>query len=284
MQLGFLVFEVQQVDVWHAFLTEVLGLVGVGEGRYRNDGHAWRIQLVEGPADDLAAVGWELDEAELDAAVARLEAAGFPVTELSAGARGVRRRVGFTDPGGNPTELVTGMALASEPFQSPVVRAGFVADALGMGHLVLSAADKAASVACYTELLGVRLSDHIVTSFHGHTVDISFFHANARHHSVAFGGAQKKRLHHFLLEVRSLDEVGLAFDRFLRGGHRIFQTIGRHPNDRMVSFYAFTPSGFQVEVGWGGREVDDTTWEPTTYDHISEWGHIPIALLAGPRR
>ena len=35
------------------------------------------------------------------------------------------------------------------------------------------------------------------------------------------------------------------------------QTLGRHPNDRMFSFYAKTPSGFQFEFGWGGREVDD---------------------------
>ncbi len=33
---------------------------------------------------------------------------------------------------------------------------------------------------------------------------------------------------------------------------RIMHTLGRHPNDRMFSFYARTPSGFQFEVGWGG--------------------------------
>jgi hypothetical protein len=51
----------------------------------------------------------------------------------------------------------------------------------------------------------------------------------------------------------------------------------------MFSFYAKTPSGFQFELGWGGREVDDATWEPTTYDRISEWGHHPPEALA-PRR
>ena len=48
-----------------------------------------------------------------------------------------------------------------------------------------------------------------------------------------------------------MDDVGLAFDRALRGGVRITQTLGRHPNDRMFSFYAKTPSGFHFELGWG---------------------------------
>jgi hypothetical protein len=26
--------------------------------------------------------------------------------------------------------------------------------------------------------------------------------------------------------------------------------------------------------------VDDATWKPTTYDHISEWGHHPPEMLA----
>ena len=62
------------------------------------------------------------------------------------------------------------------------------------------------------------------------------------------------------------------------------QTLGRHPNDGMCSFYAKTPSGFQFELGWGGREVDDATWAPTTYDHISEWGHHPPSSLAPAER
>ncbi len=284
MQLGYLAFEVSDRGAWHSFLTEVVGLVDVGRGRYRLDEHAWRIQLVDGPADDLGCIGWEVDADEASATLARLAAAGVSVAVADAAAIGAQARWAFLDPAGNPTELVVGLPRANEAFVSPVVPKGFVADALGLGHIVLSSPDKAASVAFYTELLGVKLSDHIVTSFHGHPVDISFFHANARHHSVAFGGPQKKRLHHVMFEVKTLDDVGLGFDRCLRSGVRIFQSLGRHPNDRMLSFYAFTPSGFQFEYGWGGREVDAAGWEPTTYGQISEWGHIPLALLGGSRK
>jgi hypothetical protein len=80
-----------------------------------------------------------------------------------------------------------------------------------------------------------------------------------------------------------MDDVGLAFDRALGSGVRIMQTLGRHPNDRMFSFYAKTPSGFQFELGWGGREIDDATWQPAEHDRISEWGHHPPEWLA-PRR
>jgi hypothetical protein len=45
----------------------------------------------------------------------------------------------------------------------------------------------------------------------------------------------------------------------------------------MVSFYARTPSGFDVEIGWGARTVDDATWQERVYGEISEWGHRPPA-------
>lgn len=288
-QLGYLAFEVRDVAAWERFATEVLGLeVSArrpdGGFELRMDAHRRRFVVLPGPADDLAFAGWQVGSAEgLEALAARLRAAGAPVvaaTEAEAAARGVARLVRFTDPAGVPSELYWGPALADAPFRSRVVRAGFVAGDLGLGHVVLGARSLADSQRFYCDVLGFRLSDHIRTSVYGHPVDMAFLHANARHHSLALGEGLKKRLHHFLVEVASMDEVGLAFDRALRGGVRIMQTLGRHPNDRMFSFYAKTPSGFQFEYGWGGREVDDATWEPTTYDRISEWGHHPPQLMA----
>jgi hypothetical protein len=42
----------------------------------------------------------------------------------------------------------------------------------------------------------------------------------------------------------------------------------------MVSFYVETPSGFALECGWGAREIDDATWEVTSYDRGDVWGHL----------
>ena len=283
MQLGFLEFEVSDLPAWTALLTHVLGMDAVGQHRFRHDGHAWRIQLREGPADDLATIGWEFEDVQaMTAAIERLTAAGHEITETDASARECSHRACLRDPAGIPTELVVGMARSDEEFASEVAQRGFVADELGLGHVVLSAPDREASRVFYEDVLGFRLSDHIVTEMYGHPVNLSFFHSNGRHHSVAFGGPQRKRLHHFMVEVKQFDDVGLCYDRALKSGVRIMQTLGRHPNDRMFSFYAQTPSKFQFEFGWGGRIVDDATWEPTTFDCVSEWGHHPPQVVFAP--
>ena len=288
-QLGYLAFQVKDLGAWERFGADVLGLDVVGrrpDGGFalRMDGRAQRIQVEPGEADDLATVGLEVESPEtLEALGEALRGAGVSVeagSEQQTAERRVERLLRLRDPAGNPVELFVGAARAAEPFRSKLVPEGFVAEEQGLGHIVLSAENHAESERFYAGLLGFRLSDHIRCEFHGFAVDLAFFHVNRRHHSVAFGSRQKKRLHHFMLEVRSLDDVGLCFDRTLGAGLPIMQTLGRHPNDRMFSFYAKTPSGFQFEYGWGGREVDDATWKPTSYDRVSEWGHHPPQLLS----
>ena len=271
MQLAYLEFSAKDPEAWHTFFLEVLGLEDAGGGRYRMDGHAWRFSVIPGERNDLAAMGWEVPSVEAS-----------PGEEGDPGGRGVRRLKRLVDPAGVPLEIVEGCEIAGEPFQSRVVPGGFVADELGLGHAVVTAPDPAASRAFY-EGLGFRFSDRIACEVHGFPVDLAFFHCNPRHHSLAFGGPQRSRLHHFMVEAREVDAVGQAFDRTLRAGLEIMQTLGRHPNDRMLSFYAKTPGGFQFEFGWGGRLVDDATWQPTTYDRISEWGHLPPRLVWGSR-
>lgn len=54
----------------------------------------------------------------------------------------------------------------------------------------------------------------------------------------------------------------------------LYMALGKHPNDKMISFYANTPSHFAVEFGCGGVEIhDDDHWPVRTYDALSEWGH-----------
>jgi 2,3-dihydroxybiphenyl 1,2-dioxygenase len=292
-QLGYLGFQASDMGAWESFAVEVLGLGVAGRGddgalALRLDGHWQRIVVTPGDADDLAFIGWEVaDEAQLQLLVARLRGAGVDVgdggAELAARRR-VRRLVTLRDPDDNLVELYVGPERAPEPFCSPVVPSGFVADERGLGHLVLASRDQRRSQQFYAELLGLRLSDRVVADIHGYHADIGFYHANSRHHSLAIGGADKKRIHHFMVEARAMDEVGLALDRTLRAGLRIMHSLGRHPNDRMFSFYARTPSGFNFEFGWGGRDVDDATWQPTTHHRISEWGHHPPLVLTGKLR
>jgi 2,3-dihydroxybiphenyl 1,2-dioxygenase len=294
LQLGYLGFETAAPDAWEAFATNVLGLVlgrrfENGGFTLRMDSYAARLFIEPGPAEDVSVIGWEVaNEAALEEITRRVETAGHEVTQGSADERAFRGVAGlakFRDPAGTSTELYYGAERAAEPFQSELLVSKFVAEGQGLGHAVVTSKNKGESVAFYRDVLGFRLSDDIVCQYYGHDVDISFLHANTRHHSVAVGGAQRKRIHHFMLEVASMDDVGLCFDRALRAGVPIMQTLGRHPNDRMFSFYAKTPSGVEFEFGWGGREVDDATWEPRTYDRISEWGHHPpVAFVPREKR
>jgi Glyoxalase/Bleomycin resistance protein/Dioxygenase superfamily len=82
-----------------------------------------------------------------------------------------------------------------------------------------------------------------------------------------------KRLNHIMLQVASLDDVGCGLDRARDANVAISSSLGKHTNDRMVSFYMRTPSGFDIEYGCGGVEIDDATWQPVTYHATSFWGH-----------
>src|SRR5690606_7575740 len=101
-----------------------------------------------------------------------------------------------------------------------------------------------------------------------------FLHCNGRHHSVAIvAGGSDGGLHHLMLEVDDLDTVGRAYDGALDGRAPVLLSLGRHTNDRMVSFYAVSPSGWAVEYGWGAISVTPGAWTPGRYEAGSMWGH-----------
>ncbi|MGD8605782.1 MAG: VOC family protein [Myxococcales bacterium] len=287
-QLGYLAFEVADLDAWEAFATQILGLKVVdrrGKQGFslRMDGHRQRFFVDGGPADDLTAIGWEVEgPSELADIRNRLSAAGHHVSEGSpeqASQRHVEALIRFEDPAGNSNEVYYGPAMADEPFVSQLVASGFVADDQGLGHVVVLSRDQAEHEEFYSKMLGLKLSDYIRCQYFGHDIDVTFMHANARHHSLAFAKGQHKRIHHFMVQARSVDEVGRCYDRFLFAGGMVHQTLGRHPNDKMFSYYGYTPSGFHFEFGSGAIEIDDAIWKVETHRKVSEWGHHPPQLL-----
>ena len=89
-------------------------------------------------------------------------------------------------------------------------------------------------------------------------------------------------LNHLMVELYSLDDVGQGYDLALMDREKIVATLGRHSNDLMTSFYMRTPSEFFVEYGWGGRNVDDATWQPHEVDTLASfWGHDGLVRAVG---
>lgn len=287
--LAYLVFEVSDEVAWRRLLVEVVGCTEAhalaGGGRaYRLDERAARIFVLPGKADDLVAIGFEAAsrDAMWDVAMRARDALAFVEEGLAADctARCVDGLIRFDEPGELTIEIVHGAHVTDAPLDRTLVEGGFVTGTQGLGHVALRAHDVKQSQAFFEHVLGFALSDHIRCQLRGgFEVDITFLHVNPRHHTLALGQGLPKHLHHFMLQVGALDDLGRIYDRCFDLGVRVTQSLGRHPNDRMMSFYAMTPSGFEIECGYGGREIDDATWVPTTYDRISLWGHRAPASM-----
>lgn len=282
--LGYVGLEVSDFDAWRTFACDELGLQWSdredGAVDLRIDDYASRIRLHQGPRDDLAYAGWEVKDAQALATLAtRLRAQGIAVEEADAEAaadRRVHELIRFTDPEGNAHEAFYGpLQRTNTPFVSPI-GARFKTGRQGLGHLVLSCRDKPAMMAFFIDLLGFRLSDHIKTEVvPGRPLEISFMRCNGRHHSLALAPVPiPKKIVHLMVETTTVDDVGRALDRCMKAGRHLTFTLGRHSNDDMLSFYPLTPSGFDLEYGWGGLEVDDQTWHVLTHHANSAWGHV----------
>jgi len=279
--LGYLGLKVKDPGAWAVYATAVLGLMpGETAGRFRLDDLSWRIAVEPGDADDLSYVGFEVaGAAELEAVHDRLAEGGVTVGNGDPERLAERQVLGLLtceDPDGLQIEVFYGPTLRTEtPFASPAGVTGFVTGDQGLGHIVLSTSDMPAARRFYQELLGFRLSDIIrMQPSQQFGFDMEFFHCNARHHTLALMPIPTpKRLHHFMIQVPTLDAVGFALERAAAAATPITASLGRHTNDQMVSFYSRTPAGFEVEFGQGAVEVDDATWRVSRHDKPSSWGH-----------
>ncbi|HVP30339.1 MAG TPA: VOC family protein [Myxococcota bacterium] len=286
--LAYIGFASPKAEEWLTFGPEVLGLEVAGRGpdgavRLRVDDVAHRIVVHPGERDDLAYLGWTVaGPSALDAAVVALEKEGLSVeradAELAA-LRAVADLAWFVDPFGFRHELAWGQLARPSSFRPGRAMSGFLTGRGGLGHAVLLVPDLERAQAFFTRVLGFRLSDRIDAGVH-----VRFLHCNPRHHSLALAGVPGiVGVHHLMLEVASLDDVGNALDLCERRGIPITMSLGRHTNDLMTSFYLRSPSGFEIEYGWGGRLVeDDASWVVGAYDATSIWGHHPPAAPLPP--
>ncbi|WP_433723675.1 VOC family protein [Nocardia sp. CA-129566] len=284
--LGYVKVAVSDPAAWRTFAFDVIGFAeGTGpdpDAIYlRMDEHVARLVLVPGETDKVLAIGWEVrDHRALAAAREAVEKAGIEVTALTvaeADARSVEEAITFRDPSGTTIEIFHGPVLDHSPVVGKYGNR-FVTEGLGLGHVVLPVPDLDGAFRFYTDVLGFlpRGAFRLPTPPEYGPVRIRFLGVNQRHHSLALipsGGKEGSGLVHIMVEVDRLDDVGRALDRVNKAGYHLSSTLGRHTNDKMISFYVRTPGGWDLEFGTEGVLVDETTYTAEEMTADSYWGH-----------
>ncbi|OZY59943.1 biphenyl 2,3-dioxygenase [Pseudomonas lundensis] len=284
---GLSYFVAQSPDpvAWQRYAEDVLGMMvtpAPSGGLYvKMDERPFRMLIVPGDEARYLASGWELgNEAAFNAAIDILNQADISWRQGSAEQceqRGVQALVHVTDPSGNRHELSWGHRSDCQPFVSPQGVPRFITGDMGLGHTVLPAPNFDATLAFAKDVLGFELSD--IFNFRpdpsAPPIRIHFLHCkNSRHHSLALAEYPvPSGCVHVMVEVDNMTEVGRAHDRRLAHDVPLSATLGQHLNDRMTSFYMKTPSGFDLEYGYGGLLVDWQAHSAFEFTRVSLWGH-----------
>ncbi|MGB8390271.1 biphenyl-2,3-diol 1,2-dioxygenase [Mycobacterium sp.] len=295
--LGYIKISTADIDRWRHFAFDVLGFAeGKGPDSsalyLRMDERAARIIVVPGEKDRVVTVGWEVrDHAALQRVKAALDGAGVAFKQLSvdeAETRRVEEVITFEDPAGTTLEVFHGAVLDHSPVITPF-GARFVTGDQGLGHVVLPATDPNGVIDFYTEVLGFRSRGafRVPMPKEFGPVRVRFLGINERHHSLAICPAAHQRdpgVVHIMVEVDTLDAVGQALDRINAEGIQLSSTLGRHTNDKMVSFYVRAPGDWDIEFGTDGMRVDETYYTAEEITADSYWGHQWVGDLPAAMR
>ncbi len=296
VRLGYAVIDSAHVAEWKRMMADGFGMAVADQTEtvlaLRIDDHARRLVVRKAAAEDVAALGWEVaGEPAMQTILARLAAHGIAVAEVAgeeAALRGVRRLWRFLGPKRQTIELFTEPEMAAAPVKSATA---FVTGSGGMGHVAILSRRADAMAAFWQMVFDARISDFVEQKISGLDFKFTFLRLNPRHHSIAIGGTRglavdpfATKVQHFEVQAATLDQVAAAYRRCRDLGVRIAMAMGQHSNDRGVSFYAVTPSGFYFELGWNPATVEEgTDWPQVTYPSISDWGHKPEDQTIGDR-
>lgn len=282
---SYFVAQIENLGDWQRYAEDVLGMSvspAPGGGLYvKMDERPFRMLIVEGSEKRYLASGWELaSEAAYQHALQVLDTKEVSWQAGSASEieqRGVQALAIVVDPSGNRHELFWGHRSDCLPFVSPQGVPRFITGDMGLGHAVLPAPNFDATSAFVRDVLGFEVAD--IFNFrpdpNAPAIRIHFMHcANARHHSLAIAEYPvASGCVHVMVEVDSMTEVGRGHDRMLAHKVPLSATLGQHLNDHMTSFYMKTPSGFDLEYGFGGLQVDWKEHSAFEFTRVSIWGH-----------
>ncbi|MFF2553047.1 iron-dependent extradiol dioxygenase HsaC [Nocardia sp. NPDC058058] len=287
--LGYMRIGATDMAAWREYGLKVLGMMeGTGpdpDALYlRMDDFPARLVIVPSDVDRLQVSGWEVtDGPALQVLREKLSKAGVAFregTKEEVADRRVEALISFQDPSGNVLEAFHGSQYLARRFISPYGHK-FVTAEQGLGHVVLTCDDDAAAQVFYQDVLGFRLRDSMKLhpQMLGRPADgepawLRFYGCNPRHHALAFLPMPNPTgIVHLMVEVENSDDVGMCLDRAKRRKVKMSASLGRHINDKMLSFYMKTPGGFDIEFGCEGLEVEDESWIARESTAVSLWGH-----------
>ena len=292
VQLGYLVVESRRFREWRSFGSDAIGLhvdeLDADTMRFRLDERECRFLIQRGPAEDLMAIGWHITDHEtFDRVLGRVTDRGVPVAEGTpeeAALRGVERLWRFPGPKGIVQEIFTVAHDSPQPLR--MTTSAFVTGDSGMGHVAITSREPRAIHRYYDTVFDSRLSDYIDENIGGLRLKIRFLRVNERHHSIAVANVQglkiepiRTRCQHVNIQAATLEDMVAAYGRVRALGFKMAWSIGQHTNDKELSFYCVSPSGFEVEFGWNPIVITpelEEAWQVVTHQGISLWGHQPV--------
>ena len=178
------------------------------------------------------------------------------------------------DPGGNPTEVFYGPQVDTDrPFHpGRPLHGKFITGDDGIGHIIAREPDVEAAFRFYTGVFGLSGSVEYEIPTPMGTATPTFLHCGPRQHAIAFGLGDvqmDKRVNHVMLEYSHMDDVGRSYDLCRKNGIPLAMELGKHSNDKMLSYYMANPSGWLFELGWGARKA----MAQQEYYVTDIWGH-----------
>lgn len=264
IELGYMGLSVKDPEEWKKFASNMLGLQVLDEGEkdrfyLRMDHWHHRIVMHSSGQDDLEYLGWRVaDKSAFEALGQKLQDAGYKVRVCDKGEAEERMVLGLMkteDPGGNPTEIFWGPRVdLNNPFHpGRPLHGRFLTGDQGLGHCIVRQNDVAEAHKFYS-LLGFRGDvEYRLPLPNGMTAELTFMHCNSRDHSIAFGAMPAaKRLNHLMIEYTHLEDLGYTHQLFVKNNIDIALQLGVHSNDKALTFYGATPSGWLIEPGWRG--------------------------------
>ena len=254
VHLGYAVIETNKLDDWKRFGRDAVGMhcddLAPDAIRFRLDANECRILLRRGPAEDVVALGWHLDDhATFDEICRRVVDHGVPAVEGAdeeATLRGVERFLRFPGPNGLPQEIYTTARTGPLPLEIPAADSS-----PAQADSVTSRSPRRSptkSAATYNHVFDARLSDYIDETINGMKLKIRFLRVNERHHSLAIASVNalpinpiRTRVQHVNVQVATLDDMVASYQRVEKLGFDMALSVGQHTNDKELSYYALTP-------------------------------------------